>query len=310
MHTRGIHHITGITGDAQKCIDFYTQVLGLRFVKLTVNFDDPRAYHLYFGNESGEPGTALTFFAWPQVRPGLVGTGEITSIAFAVPASSLDFWKQHFAEKATPYTEVVRFGSPLLSLRDPDGLELELVPDETPLAPWGKGGVPEESAIRGFHAITMSEDGFARTRDFLTKSFGYAQDGEDGALTRFKTEGDAAGRYLYTRVVPDLQGGQMGAGTMHHVAFRAASDADEAAMREEMLTVGMDATPVIERMYFRSVYFREPGGALFEIATDSPGFTVDEPLESLGTSLKLPPQYEPHREEILRALPPLTLPHA
>jgi glyoxalase family protein len=310
MHTPGIHHITGITGDAQKNIDFYTGVLGLRFVKLTVNFDDPRAYHLYYGNESGEPGTALTFFAWPKVAKGVAGSGEITAIAFAVPAASLPFWKTHLKKLGIAHEERERFDSSYLSLADPDGLELELVPEEplSRLAPWRSPLVPPEHAIRGFHAVTLAEDGSEATRRFLTEHFGYTQDAASGSEFRYVTKGQEPARYLHVRIAPDLRRGVMGAGTVHHVAFRAQSGEDELGMRDEMLAVGMDATPVIDRMYFRSVYFREPGGILFEIATDEPGFTVDEPLENLGTSLRLPPQYEPHREEISRLLPKLKLP--
>ena len=310
MHTPGIHHITGITGDPQKNIDFYSGVLGLRFVKLTVNFDDPRAYHLYFGNESGEPGTALTFFAWPGVGKGVTGTREITAIAFAVPPASLTFWKKYLAEKKVPFEERERFGVAYLSLSDPDGLELELVPEDPPsrIIPWTSPQMPEEYAIRGFHAVTLTEDGSEKTRSFLTERFGYVPDIASDSLFRYAAPGDSHARYLLVRVAPNLPTGTMGAGTLHHVAFRAKSDADELKIREEMLGIGMDATPVIDRMYFHSVYFREPGGILFEIATDQPGFTIDEPLASLGTSLRLPPQYEPHREEIVRLLPPLKLP--
>lgn len=310
MQTPGIHHITGITGDAQKNIDFYTGVLGLRFVKLTVNFDDPRAYHLYYGNGSGEPGTALTFFAWPNVRKSQVGAGEITAIAFAVPAASIPFWKKHLAGLRIPCEMRERFDENYIHLLDPDGLELELVPEELPsgLVPWKSSVVPEEYAIRGFHAVTLTEDGSEKTRGFLTQRFGYNPDAASESVFRYVTAGTEPARYLYVRVAPDLPQGVMGAGTVHHVAFRARTDADEMSMREELLRIDMDATPVIDRMYFHSVYFREPGGILFEIATDKPGFTVDEPLESLGTSLRLPPQYEQHRAEITRALPPLKLP--
>ena len=310
MHTSGIHHITGITGDAQKNIDFYSGILGLRFVKLTVNFDDPSAYHLYYGNASGEPGTALTFFAWPGIRKGVVGTGEITAIAFAVPLASLPFWKKHLATHAVPHEERERFGSAYIHLLDPDGLELELVPEEplSRLVPWKSPFVKEEDAIRGFHAVTLTEDGSELTRRFLAGGFGYTPEGESGSVFRYVTAGNEPARYLYVRVAPDLQRGEMGAGTVHHVAFRAATDVDELGMRTEMLSIGMDATPVIDCMYFHSVYFREPGGILFEIATDTPGFTVDESLETLGSRLCLPPQYEPHRAEITRQLPPLKLP--
>jgi len=310
MHTSGIHHITGITGDAQKNIDFYSGILGLRFVKLTVNFDDPSAYHLYYGNTSGEPGTALTFFAWPGIRKGVTGAGEITAIAFAVPSTSLGFWKQHLAAHGVPHEERERFGGTYIHLLDPDGLELELVPEEplSRLVPWKSALVNEKNAIRGFHAVTLTEDGSELTRKFLAGGFGYTPDGESDSVFRYMTAGNEPARYLYVRAAPDLQRGAMGAGTVHHVAFRAASDADELSMRTEMLSIGMDATPVIDRMYFHSVYFREPGGILFEIATDKPGFSVDEPLEKLGSSLRLPPQYEPHREEITRMLPPVRLP--
>lgn len=310
MHTPGLHHVTGITGDAQKNIDFYSGVLGLRFVKLTVNFDDPSAYHLYYGNESGEPGTALTFFAWPNVHKGQTGVGEITAIAFAIPRSALPFWQTHLAARGVSCHERERFGEAFISFLDPDGLELEIVPESpsSPILPWISPLIPAEHAIRGFHAVTLTEDGSEMTRRFLTERFGYAPQGESDSYFRYEAGGTAPARYLYVRVAPDLQQGEMGAGTVHHVAFRAESDADEISMRNELLAIGRDATPVIDRMYFHSVYFREPGGILFEIATVKPGFTVDEPLAELGTSLCLPAQYEPHRAEITRVLPKLALP--
>ena len=309
MHTRGIHHVTGITGDPQKNIDFYTGVLGLRLVKLTVNFDDPSAYHLYYGNANGQPGTAMTFFAWPRVREGQTGVGEITTVAYSIPRHSIPFWKDRLAAHKVAAGLEERFVEKLLRFNDPDGLELELVAEKplAEVAPWDKT-VPAEHAIRAFHAVTLTEDGSESTRGFLTETFGFTEVDVQDTTFRYKTSGDEAGRYLYVRAAPDLQRGIMGSGTVHHVAFRAADDADELRIRDEMLQAGRDATPVIDRQYFHSVYFREPGGILFEIATNNPGFTVDESLEELGSGLRLPPRYDIHRDEIVRALPPLKLP--
>ncbi|MCE9541873.1 VOC family protein [Candidatus Kaiserbacteria bacterium] len=310
MKAHGLHHVTGITADPQKNIDFYTGVLGLRMVKLTVNFDDPRAYHLYYGNSSGEPGTAMTFFSWPNVRTGVTGVGEIASVAFSIPAGSVEFWERHLEGKGVSYSRGTRFGEAFILLRDPDGLELELVA-ETPLAsvePWTTPVFSSDNAIRAFHGIGIAEDIGARTRAFISERFGYSGGESDAGTYRYRANESGPGRCIYVRIAPDELRGVMGSGTIHHAAFRADDDADELKIRGELLAAGMEATQVIDRTYFHSVYFREPGGVLFEIATDAPGFTVDEPLASLGTRLCLPPQFEMHREEIVRALPPLKLP--
>lgn len=309
MKTAGIHHLTGITGDAQKNIDFYTGVLGLRMVKLTVNFDDPSAYHLYYGNALGEPGTIATFFHWPRMQERRVGAGEITSIGFSIPKDATDYWESHLKEHSAPYDVRTTFGETHIIFRDPDGLQVELIADTALPAtkPWTHS-VPEIHAIRSFHSVTLCEDGSERTRIFLENTFGYKRVAQEGTLFKYSTDGDAAGRHLYVRIAPDLPRGMMGSGTVHHVAFRARDDADEESIRTELLSVGMDATPVIDRNYFHSVYFREPGGILFEIATDAPGFTIDEIAAQLGSSLVLPAQYEPYRAQIEASLPKVQLP--
>lgn len=309
MKTSGIHHVTGITGDAQKNIDFYTGPLGLRMIKLTVNFDDPSAYHLYYGNALGEPGTIATFFHWPGMRERLTGAGEITAVAFSIPPTAANYWESRLKEHGIPCDRRVVFGEDHLIFRDPDGLQVELVADKTlpAIAPWTHS-VPDACAIRSFHSVTLCEDGSEKTRRFLVGTFGYTKVAEEDTVYKYSTEGKAAGRHLYVRVAPDMPQGVMGKGTVHHVAFRAKDDADEESIRTELLAAGMDATPVIDRNYFYSVYFREPGGILFEIATDGPGFTINESAENLGSSLVLPAQYEPHRSQIEAMLPKVTLP--
>jgi len=309
MKTCGIHHVTGITGDAQANIDFYTGTLGLRMVKLTVNFDDPSAYHLYYGNALGSPGTIMTFFHWPTIRPRQDGTGEISAVSFSIPEGAVSYWEKRLSKNAVSYTQSRHFDEERITFRDPDGLELSLIAEKNTadVKPW-TFDVPEKYAIRAIHSVTLCEDGSERMRNFLRSHFGYRQTGEEDGTFRFAAEGDAAGRHLFVRLAPDLPRGSMGAGTVHHVAFRAKNDADEFEMRRELLEIGMDATPVIDRNYFHSVYFREPGGVLFEIATDHPGFAIDEPRDSLGSSLILPAQFEAHREEIVRALPKVKLP--
>ncbi len=309
MKTSGIHHLTGITGDAQKNIDFYTGVLGLRMVKLTVNFDDPSAYHLYYGNSLGEPGTIATFFHWPQVKERRVGSGEITAIGFSIPLDACNYWESRLKDYKVPVDKRTIFGESHLIFRDPDGLQVELVADHSlpSTTPW-EYSVPNLYAIRSFHHVTLCEDDPERTHTFLENTFGYTRVAKEGTLFKYSSQGDAPGRHLYLRIAPDLPRGVMGAGTVHHVAFRAKDDADEVSIRTEMLEAGMDATPVIDRQYFHSVYFREPGGVLFEIATDGPGFAIDESPSRLGSSLVLPAQYEPHRAQIEASLPKVQLP--
>jgi catechol 2,3-dioxygenase-like lactoylglutathione lyase family enzyme len=284
----GIHHITAIAGDPQRNLDFYTGTLGLRLVKLTVNFDDNGTYHFYFGDAEGRPGSILTFFPWPGAYPGRQGTGQATLISFAVP--SLAGW----AEKIPGAVAGIRFGRNVLEFADPDGMRLELV--ET-------GG--EGSEITGFHGVTLSEAGYEATARLLVETFGYTPAGEAGNRFLFAAP---AGDVVELLCQPDGRRGSMGAGTVHHVAFRAETDEIHRAWQAKIAALGFNVTPVLDRQYFHSIYFREPGGVLFEIATDPPGFTTDESLEALGTALKLPPWLEPARDHIEQILPKLVLP--
>lgn len=288
MQIPGIHHITAIASDPQRNLDFYTGVLGLRLVKLTVNFDDPGTYHFYFGDETGSPGSILTFFPWPGTPRGRHGTGQATVVSFAVP--SLASWREGLSN----YTTHTRFGAAVLAFTDPDGLNLELVE---------AGG--EGSSITGFHGVTLSESGYEATAKLLTETFGYNLTAEED--NRFRYTG-SAGNHVDVLCQPDARRGGMGAGTIHHVAFRAESDAVQKAWQHQLSGLGYNVTPILDRQYFHSIYFREPGGVLFEIATDPPGFAIDEPADRRGQSLKLPPMYEPAREELEERLPKLTLP--
>lgn len=304
----GLHHITAIAGDAQRNYDFYTRIMGLRMVKKTVNFDDPGTYHFYYGNENGTPGTILTFFPWAGIGQGRIGTGMATEITYSAPAGSLDFWKDRFTRFKVPFMEVAeRFGETFLSFTDPDGLNLALlVPGKTDdRQGWETGEIKQDTATKGFHSTTLSLQKLEPTANVLTDIFGYRLLSQDGNRHRFVT--DTVGNAAVIDLL-ELPGGTPGinaAGTNHHVAFRVANEDVQMAYREKILSKGLRITPKIDRDYFYSLYFREPGGVLFEIATDNPGFTVDEPLAELGSHLKLPKQYEAMRADIEKELPPL-----
>ena len=309
----GIHHITAIAGEPQRNLDFYAGVLGLRLVKLTVNFDDPGSYHLYYGDETGRPGSILTFFPWPGGTRGRQGAGQIATIGLAIPPAALGFWIERLISHGIKHEGPTRrFDEQVLAFSDPDGLLLELVATAAALGttPWSDGPVPPEHAVRGLHGATIWEDGNAGTDDFLQRVMGLAGVGEDAGLLRYTAEGSGPGLIVNLRRATGFWRGAGGVGTVHHMAFRAATDEEQLAKRAEIEASGLDITPVIDRQYFHSVYFREPGGVLFEIATDEPGFGIDEPVSELGSHLKLPPMYEAGRERIERALPPLRLPHA
>ena len=309
----GIHHVTAIAGDPQRNLDFYAGALGLRLVKLTVNFDDPATYHFYYGDELGHPGSLLTFFPWPGGRRGRQGTGQAGTVALAIPSASLGFWIERLLSHNIKYSGPARrFAEQVLPLTDPDGLLLELVATRRAVGvpPWGEGPVPPEHAIRGLHGTTLWEDGDTGTADFLVGTLGFEAAGEEGNLVRFQSSGSGVGTVVHLRRAPGFWRGADGVGTVHHVAFRAASDQAQLSKRVEIEARGIEITPVIDRQYFRSVYFREPGGVLFEIATEAPGFTIDEPAAELGTRLMLPPAYEAKRQEIEEALPALRLPQS
>lgn len=304
----GLHHVTAIAGDPQENLDFYTGVLGLRLVKRSVNQDDPGTYHLFYADGDGRPGTDLTFFPWPRMRPAVKGTGHALEVGFAVPGGSLGYWAERLGGAGVPVGEPGRrFGETVLTFRDPHDLDLSLTETADPLetAPWSRSPVPERRQLRGFSAVRLSVRDLAATEGFLTAVMGFEPAGSDGAWHRFGAEGGGASRRLEVREVPDGRRGAWGTGGVHHVAFRVADEAEQAELRERVAAAGRNPTPVIDRFWFRSVYFKEPGGVLFELATEEPGFTVDEDPEHLGERLILPPWLEASREEIEAALPPL-----
>jgi glyoxalase family protein len=309
QQARGIHHVTAMAGAPARNVAFYTGVLGLRLVKRTVNFDDPGTWHLYYGDGLGRPGTILTFFAFPGLPAGRHGTGQAVEIGFAIPRAALGHWMGRLTEHRIPFEGPLdRFGERVLRFKDPDGLQLELVTDEAAARRegWAGGGIPAEAALRGFHGVTLWEQGYERTAKLLTERLGFEAAGQEDSRFRFAVPGsDAPGAVVDIRCVPNFWSGAPGAGTVHHVAFRAADDADQAELRARLVADGFDVTPPLDRNYFRSIYFREPGGVPFEIATDPPGFTADEPPQSLGTTLRLPRWLEPRRGAIERLLPPL-----
>lgn len=304
----GIHHITAIAGAAQRNYDFYTKVLGLRLVKKTVNFDDPGTYHFYYGNETGSPGTILTFFPWTHVKPGKVGTGMATNIGYAVPAGSLDFWINRFAEYNVEHGKVIEeFGEAVLPFQDPDGLNVQLiVPANDDSRPaWTTSDITADVATKGFHSIALIERNVQPTAEILTDIFGYQLLKQEGNRYRFVTDSIENAGIVDIVESPTEKPGLVAGGTNHHVAFRVQNEAVQSAFREKILSKGLNITPKIDRNYFYSLYFREPGGVLFEIATDNPGFAIDENVNELGTHLKLPAQYEPERATIEKVLPQL-----
>ncbi len=293
MRVPGIHHVTAIAGSPQVNLDFYRQALGLRLVKRTVNFDDPGSYHLYFGDAAGSPGTVMTFFAWPDGRRGQGGVGQPAATAFRVPAGSLGYWAERLRGFDVVPSEVTeRFGEEVQGFQDPDGLRLELV----------AAGARGATAIEGFHGVTLAEQRIDATGRFLTETFGMEVAGQSGNRTRFAAPGPLGGAVDLLEV-PAGTRGRTAVGTVHHVAFRARGDEEQAEWRARLVDLGFHVTQVLDRQYFRSIYFREPGGVLFEIATDGPGFAVDEAPAALGGALKLPPWLEGRRKEIEAALP-------
>src|SRR5262245_21650181 len=309
MH--GIHHVTAIAGKPQRNLDFYTRTVGFRFVKRTVNFDDPVTYHFYFGDEKGNPGTILTFFPWEHATAGRAGIGLAQATAFRVPAGSIGYWTHRFVEKGVACeARSERFGEPVLAFTDPDGMSLALVgvPGAEAEPVWSNGEIPAEHAVRGFHGVTLMVEEAAPTAAILTDVLGFASAGREGAIARYRANAGIGG-VVDLHDVGGFLAGRMGRGAVHHVAFRATDDTEQAEMARK-LTEGRLAqvTEQKDRRYFRSVYFYEPGGVLFEIATDAPGFAVDEPAAELGRTLKLPPFLEPRRQELEAALPPLEVP--
>jgi glyoxalase family protein len=316
--TPGIHHVTCIAGDPQQNMDFWVETLGLRLVKRSINQDDPGTYHFFFADAEGNPGTSMTFFPWGGMTQGKVGTGQVSRTAFRVPEGSLDYWEDRFDEYGVDYDDrVERFGETVLPFRDPDGLPVELVeveiPDDDPTEPWTEF-VPEEAAIRGFHSVTLWLADPQPTEELLRamglEAVGTEQaqgDTPDDERTRFAATGEVG---KYVDVLPTVESGRQGHGTVHHVAFQTPTDEDQAEMRKAIRLEGLRPTQQIDRHWFRSVYVREHGGVLFELATSGPGYTSDEPLDDLGGRLVLPGTFEDHREEIEAQLTDVTIPRA
>lgn len=304
----GLHHVTAIASDPQRNLDFYTGVLGLRFVKKTVNFDDPGTYHFYFGDDSGTPGTILTFFPWPNAVRGVLGAGEVSHTAFSIPPVSIPYWEQRLErERVRIENKEQRMGETVVTFSDPDGMKIELVGHAEPCEVKAPrfADVPAEHAIRGFFGVTMLQRE-TRPTEAALGLLGFRKIAEEGNRHRFSADGNALGSHLDIVVDPEAGRGRPGAGTVHHIAFRSSDYEDQ---KKWLAIIGrqVSVSPVMERDYFRSIYFREPGGVLFEVATDNPGFTLDEPLESLGERLCIPDWLEPHRLPMTEHLPRLTL---
>jgi len=308
MRLLGLHHITAIASDGKRNVDFYTRALGLRFVKKTVNFDDPGTYHLYYGDAAASPGTLLTFFLWDGLPRGRSGAGMSTATAYSVPADALAFWSPRLQANGVAVTgPTARFGDQVLAFADPDGLPLELVGVNEPdtRTPTPHPEVPAAKAIRGFHSVSLATAAASASASVLTADMGYRPVAREGPRARYTVGAGGPGTYVDLLTDPALPRGRSGLGTVHHVAFRTPNDPSQQEARDALAERGLDVSPVIDRSYFHSIYYREPGGVLFEIATDGPGFTVDEPLGQLGRKLQLPPWHESRRAEIEAHLPPL-----
>ncbi|ATF15037.1 ring-cleaving dioxygenase [Brevibacillus sp. HB1.2] len=303
MKTMGIHHITAIVGHPQENVDFYAGVLGLRLVKQTVNFDDPGTYHLYFGNESGKPGTIITFFPWPGARQGVIGGGQVGVTSYVVPKGAMDFWEKRLEKFQIPFVKMERFGEQYLQFDDPHGLHLEIVEREEGKAnTWNFGEITSAFAIKGFGGATLLSIRPEKTGELLEKVMGLQMIGTEGDFIRFRSTADI-GNVIDLKLSP-MARGAMGVGTVHHIAWRALHDQDQLVWKNYVEAHGYGVTPVQDRNYFNAIYFREHGEILFEIATDPPGFAHDESHETMGEKLMLPEQYEPHREQIERVLLP------
>lgn len=301
--TAGIHHITAIVGHPQENVDFYAGVLGLRLVKQTVNFDDPGTYHLYFGNEGGKPGTIITFFPWANARQGKIGDGQVGVTSYVVPKGAMDFWEQRLAKFGIPATKMERFGEQYLEFDDPHGLHLEIVErEEGEKNTWQVGEINSDVAIKGFGGATLLSVKPQETAQLLESVMGLQKVGQEGDFIRFQSSADI-GNVIDLKLTT-IGRGQMGVGTVHHIAWRAKDDEDQLEWQKYVADSGYGVTAVRDRNYFNAIYFKEHGEILFEIATDPPGFAHDESLETMGEKLMLPEQYETHRDQIERALIP------
>ncbi len=309
MLVTGLHHVTAIASNGQKNLDFYGGILGLRLVKKTINFDAPDVYHLYYGNESGSPGTILTFFIFLDIIKGKKGKGQLTVTSFSIPENSIDYWIKRLDKFHVKHQNPQqRFNDEVfIYLEDFDGLGLELVANKKDSRPpFSYGNIPLEHSIRGFYSITLSEECYEKTAHLLTEYMDHSLVVQKENRIRFST-GGKPGEYVDILCVPDLFLGQGGTGTVHHVAYATANNKTQLQAREKLLKGGLNVTPVLDRQYFHSIYYREPGGVLFEIATIPPGFAIDEPLPHLGEQLKLPPWEEENRKILERLLPPIHL---
>lgn len=299
---KGLHHITAIASNARRNVDLYTRVLGLRLVKKTVNFDDPGTYHFYYGNETGEPGTILTFFPWEGIGQGRTGTGMATEIHYAVPKGSLEFWEKRLKENGVVFVKgKAVFDGEKLKVLDPDGLILNLVESDDEIKPWKS--IPEQFAVKGFRGVVLTVNRHELTAKVLTDILGYDIQKQESNYFRLVHSSAKTAGIIDIMEQPLGKRGVNAAGTNHHIAFRVENEQVLMEYREKLESTGLSVTPMIDRNYFYSVYFREPGGVLFEIATENPGFMVDENIEDLGKALKLPAQYEPARTEIEKLLP-------
>jgi glyoxalase family protein len=308
MQTIGLHHITAVAGEPQKNLDFYRQVLGQRLVKTTVNFDDPGTYHFYYGDHYGSPGTILTFFPWQHVSRGRKGNGETSALSYIISEESLSYWSARLNRLGIkPGRVEERFVSQVLPFEDPDGLRIELITrkDLPEVLPWPETDIPENHRLGGFDGVTLWLEEVEPTARILTAVLGYNFNGRQGSRYRYQSALHGPGRIVDIVHRPNSANAYFGAGSIHHIAFRATGDSDQQAFRTALNEIGSPTTRVMDRQYFRSIYFRTPGGVLFEIATDDPGFATDESLSSLGAALKLPPWLEAKREQIEEMLPPI-----
>jgi predicted esterase/catechol 2,3-dioxygenase-like lactoylglutathione lyase family enzyme len=312
----GIHHVSTVAGDPQRNLDFFAGLLGLRLVKRTVNFDDPETYHLYYGDEVGTPGCIMTFFPWPGAQPGRQGPGEVAVTSFSVLPSALGFWLERFIRHGVRHDALETRGSGadaerVLAFRDHDGAMYELVghPGAETRPAWTHApGVPAQHAVHGFHSVTLWVEQGDATERVLVDLLGFRAISEHETTRRYAVGDGGPSRIVDVRSIGGFMRGAKGAGIVHHVAFEVPDDATELALRERVIEAGLQPTEVRDRTYFRSVYFREPGGVLYELATSRPGFAIDEPVDSLGEHLMLPPQFEIHRADIEAVLPPIHLP--
>jgi glyoxalase family protein len=306
----GLHHITCIANNAQQNLDFYAGVLGMRLVKKSVNQDDPKTYHLFYADAEGRPGTDLTFFPWQHMQPARKGVGLATEVQLTVAPHSLPYWQKRFEQYGVKTDKVeLRFGEQALPFRDRDGLELALVEtsDERAFTPWEKSAVPEDKQIKGLHGARMWQRTLEQSATFLTNVMGFQPIGQENGWHRYTVNGRSSGNFIDIQELPNLGRGQWGTGSIHHLAWRVDDTAHELQLREAIAKAGRRPTEQIDRFWFKSVYFMEPGGVLFELATDGPGFAVDEDAKHLGESLVLPPWLEPHRTGIEAGLPKIQL---